>query len=182
MVTVGNRTGTVGRIQAIQQFTPSLLALLFAARLSGYVTQHWSYAHCFRAAALTALLALPLTFLIDEKRGSHRRHAQETPAEHAERLEAKRAERAQTAAALRQAARTPGLWAVVAYVFYLIFTPGTNTAQFYYSVDTSALLQAVPGQSRPVRLRPASMLGILTFAAISRHLPALALVLGAWAH
>ena len=180
MVSVGNRTGTVGRIQAIQQFTPSLLALLFAARLSGYVTQNWSYAHCFRAAALVSLLALPLTFLIDERRGSHRQHAQETPAEHAARLEAKRAERAQTAAALRQAARTPGLWAVVAFVFYLIFTPGTGTARFFYSVDRlhfSKQFLGDLGQYGSV----GTMLGILTFAALSRRLPALVLVWGAWA-
>lgn len=180
MVNIGNKTGTVGRIQAIQQFTPSLLGLLFAARLGGYVTQHWSYAHCFRAAALVALLALPLTFLIDEKRGSHRQSAHETPEEHAERLEAKRVERAQTAAALRQAARTPGLWAVVAFVFYLIFTPGTNTAQFYYAVDSlhfSKQFLGSLGQYGAVGV----MLGIVTFAAASRRLPARNLVWGAWA-
>ena len=153
MVTVGNRTGTVGRIQAIQQFTPPLIALLFAARLGGYVTQNWSYAHCFRAAALVSLLALPLVFLIDEKRGSHRQHERETPEEHAARLEAKRAERARTAAALRQAARTPGLWAVVAFVFYLIFTPGTGTAAVLLLRGQATLLQAVPGEPRPVWVR-----------------------------
>lgn len=65
MVTVGNKTGTVGIIQSVQQFLPLLLSLVFLARLSGYVTQNWSYAHCFRLAALMSLLALPLTFLID---------------------------------------------------------------------------------------------------------------------
>ena len=180
MVTIGNKTGTVGRIQAIQQFTTPLLALLFAARLGGYVTQNWSYAHCFRAAALISLLALPLVFLIDEKRGSHRQHAQETPEEHAARLEAKQAERARTAAALRQAARTPGLWAIVVFVFYLIFTPGTGTAQFYYSVDRLHFSKQFLGNLGQYG-SAGTMLGILTFAAISRRLPALALVWGAWA-
>ncbi len=178
MVTVGNKTGTVGRLQAVQQFTPYLLSLLFAARLGGYVTQHWSNAHCFRAAALTALCALPLTLLIDETRTS--RGQRETPAEHAARLEAKREERAQTALALRQAARTPGLWAVVAYVFYLIFTPGTNTAQFYYSVDTLHFSKQFLGNLGQFG-SAGVMLGILTFAAVSRKLPVVALILVAWA-
>ena len=179
MVTVGNRAGTVGRIQAVQQFTPSVLVFIVAP-LGGYVTQHWSYAHCFRVAALTALFALPLTFLIDEKRVGTGRHEREAPEEHAARLEAKRAERAQTAAALRQAARTPGLWAVVAYVFYLIFTPGTNTAQFYYSVDSLHFSKQFLGSLNRYGAA-GTMLGILVFAAISRRLPPLALVLGAWA-
>ena len=180
MVTVGNRTGTVGRIQAVQQFMPYLLALLFAARLGGYVTQHWSNAHCFRAAALTALLALPLTVLIDEKRGSHKQRERETPEEHARRLEATRVERAQTGAALRQAARTPGLWAVVAFVFYLIFTPGTNTAQFYYFVDTLHFSKQFLGSLGQFGAA-GNLLGILLFAAVSRKLPVPAFVWGAWA-
>lgn len=180
MVTIGNRTGTVGRVQAVQQFTPFLLSLLFAARLGGYVTQHWSYAHCFRAAALTSLLTLPLTFLIDEKRGSHRQHEHETPKEHAERLEAKRAERAQTAATLRQAVRSPGLWAVVAYVFYLIFTPGTNMAKFYYSVDTLHFSKQFLGNLGQFTAAGV-LLGILFFATVSRKLPVLAVTWGAWA-
>jgi MFS family permease len=180
MVTVGNKTGTVGRIQSVQQFTPYLLSLLFAARLGGYVTQHWSNAHCFRAAALTALFALPLTFLIDEKRGSHRQHERETTKEHAARLEAKRAERARTADALRQAARTPGLWTVVAFVFYLIFTPGTNTAQFYYSVDSLHFSKQFLGSLGQFGAAGV-LLGILFFAAVSRKLPVVALVWGAWA-
>ena len=180
MVTVGNKTGTVGQIQSVQQFTPYLLSLLFAARLGGYVTQHWSYAHCFRAAALTALFALPLTFLIDEKRSSAGQHARETPEEQAARLEAKRAERAQTATALRQAARTPGLWTVVAYVFYLIFTPGTGTAQFYYSVDALHFSKQFLGNLGQYG-SAGVMLGILFFAAVSRRLPIVAVTWGAWA-
>lgn len=179
MVTVGNKTGTVGRIQSVQQFTPYLLSLVFAARLGGYVTQHWSNAHCFRAAAVTSLLALPLTFLIDEKR-SGVRHEGETPAEHAARLDAKQAERAQTSAALRQAARTPSLWAVVAFVFYLIFTPGTGTAQFYYSVDSLHFSKQFLGNLGQYSAAGV-LLGILFFAAISRKLPVVAVTWGAWA-
>ncbi len=179
MVTVGNKTGTVGRIQAIQQFVPPLLALLYLAHLGGYVTQHWSNARCFRTAALMALIALPLTLLIEERRGGQAQRKQETAEEHAARLEGKRAERTQTAAALRQAARSPGLWAVVAFVFYLIFTPGTNTAQFYYSVDTLHFTKQFLGDLGQYGAAGV-MLGILTFAAVSRKLPVLALTLGAW--
>ena len=180
MVAVGNRTGTVGRVQAVQQFTPFLLALLFAAHLGGYVTQHWSYARCFGTAALVSLLTLPLMFLIDEKRVSAGQHAQETPAEHAERLEVKRAERAQTVTALRSAARSPGLWTVVAYVFYLIFTPGTNMAKLYYSVDTLHFSKQFIGDLGQFNAAGV-LLGILSFAAVSRKLPVMAVTWGAWA-
>ena len=180
MVTVGNRTGTVGRVQAVQMFTPYLLTLVFAARLGGYVTQNWSYASCFRTAALLSLLALPLTFLIDEKRVIAGPSARETPAEHFERLEAKRAERAQTTDALRRAARSPGLWAVVAYVFYLIFTPGTNTAQLYYTVDSLHFSKQFIGGLGQFGAAGV-LLGILTFGVVSRKMPVVAVTVGAWA-
>lgn len=180
MVTVGNRTGTVGRAQSIQMFMPFLLSLLFAARLGGYVTQNWSYPHCFHAAALVSLFALPLTFLIDESRVSRSQHKQETPWERTERLEAKHAERAQTVAALRQAARSPGLWAIVAYVFYLIFTPGTNTAQLYYAVDSLHFSKQFLGNLAQFGAAGV-LLGILFFGVVSRKLPVVAVVIGAWA-
>ena len=180
MVTVGNKTGTVGRIQSVQQFVPFLLTLLFAARVGGYVTQHWSYTHCFRAAALTSLLALPLTFLIDERRVSPAQRPQETAEEHRAREEAKRAERVQTTDALRRAVRTPGLWAVVAYVFYLIFTPGTNTAQFYFSVDSLHFSKQFLGNLAQF-VSAGVLLGIVTFGLISRKLPVFAIAWGAWA-
>ena len=179
MVTIGNKTGTVGRLQSVQMFTPYLLALVFAARLGGYVTQNWSYAYCFQVAALLSLLFLPLIFLIDEKRVSAGQHVRETPAEHAERLEAKRAERAQTTDALKKAARSPGLWVVVAYVFYLIFTPGTNTAQLYYAVDSLHFSKQFIG-SLGQFLAAGVLLGILSFGAVSRKLPVIAVTLGAW--
>jgi predicted MFS family arabinose efflux permease len=179
MVTVGNKTGTVGIIQSVQQFLPLLLSLVILARLSGYVTQNWSYAHCFRTAALIALLALPLTFLIDEKRVSGGQQGQETPEEHAARLAVKQEERTQTIAALQAAVKSPGLWAIVAFVFYLIFTPGTNTAQFYYMVDTLHFSKQFIGSLGQFGSAGA-MLGIIAFGAVSRFLPIRAVSVGAW--
>ena len=152
MVTVGNRAGTVGRIQAVQQFTPSVLVFIVAP-LGGYVTQHWSYAHCFRVAALTALFALPLTFLIDEKRVGTGRHEREAPEEHAARLEAKRAERTQTAAA--PAPSRPHAGPVGCRRLRVL--PDLHARHQYGSVllfrGLAALFQAVPGQPQPVRGR-----------------------------
>ena len=179
MVVVGNRTGTVPRLQGIQQFLPQVLLLAFAAHLRGYVTQHWSYEECFRIAALMALLALPLTLLIDEKRVSRQQGSHETPEEHAAREEAKRRDHAESAAALREAAKSPGLWAVVAYLFYLTLTPGGATAQFYFEVDALHFSKQFIG-SLGQWSSAGNILGILTIVVFSRRITLRALVWGGW--
>lgn len=179
MVTVGNKTGTVPRLQGIQQFLPSALFLLFLARLSGFVTQNWSYASCFRTAALMALLALPLTLLIDEKRVSHKQQAHESLEEHAERRDAKAKDRAESIAALRQAVKSPGLWAVIAYVFYFVLTPSGATAQFYFEVDVLHFSKQFIG-SLGQWSSAGNILGILTVVVISRRISVRALVWGGW--
>ena len=179
MVTVGNRTGTVGRIQSVQQFLPWLLSFVYLAHLSGFVTQHWSYARCFQAAALLSLLSLPLTLLIDEVRTQVPPRAMHLPGEAAARADLKHVERAQTVAALRDAARSPGLWAIVAFVFYLIFTPGTNTALFYYKTNTLHFSKQFIGDLGQYGAAGA-MLGIVAFALVSRRASVLTIVLGAW--
>src|SRR3569833_2230803 len=68
MVSVGTASGTVGRMQAVQQGVQMLLGVLVASRLAGFVTQHWSYSHCYRAGALVCLLAIPLVAFLPEKR------------------------------------------------------------------------------------------------------------------
>jgi MFS family permease len=179
MVTVGNKTGTVGRLQAIQQFVPFLLSLTFTARVSGYVTQHWSYAACFRSAALIALLALPLAFLIEEKRTHARQQQHETSEMHLARLEAKRLERQRGAKALGQAAKSPGLWAILAYVFYLTLTPSGSTAQFYFMVDHLHFSKQFIGNLGQYGAGGV-LLGILTFAAISRKISVRTLIWTGW--
>ncbi len=180
MVTVGNQTGTVPRLQGIQQFLPSALSLLFLARLSGFVTQNWSYASCFRTAALMALLALPLTLLIDEKRVSHKQQAHESLEEHAERRDVKARDREESAEALRQAVKSPGLWAVIAYVFYFVLTPSPGTAQFYFEVDVLHFSKQFIG-SLGQWSSAGNILGILTVVIISRRISIRALVWGGWA-
>ena len=178
MVVVGNRTGTVPRLQGIQQVVQPVL-VLFVANLGGYVTQHWSYAACFRTAALMALLALPLTLVIDEKRISSRQTAHETSEEHAERQQAKAQERAESAAALRSAARSPGLWAVVAYLFYLTLTPSGATAQFYFEVDALHFSKQFIGGLNKWSSAGA-ILGIITVIVFSRRITLRVLVWGGW--
>ncbi len=180
MVSVGNRTGTVPRLQGIQQFLPFALSFLVLARLGGYVTQNWSYAHCFRTAALLALLALPLTLLISEGRVSRRQSAHETSAEHAQRAGAKARDRAESLAALRLATRSPGLWAVIAYIFYLTLTPSGSTAQLYFEVDTLHFSKQFIGDLGQWS-SAGVILGILTILAISRRISVRALVWGGWA-
>lgn len=180
MVAVGNQTGTVPRLQSIQQLVPVVLSFVALARLSGYVTQHWSYALCFRTAALMALLALPLTLLIAEKRVSPRQQARETSEEHAQRAEAKMRDHAESLAALRQAAKSPGLWAVIAYVFYFTLTPSGSTAQFYFEVDTLHFSKQFIGNLDQWS-SAGVILGIVTIAAISRRISVRTLVWSGWA-
>lgn len=179
MVSIGNRTGTVGRLQSIQQGIPLIMTVLFGGRLSGYVAQHWSYTACFFAAGVTALAAAPLAVMIEESRVVNARHAQETEEEHRARLQTRREERERTTAALKKAATSPGLWAIVGFVFYLIITPGTGTAQFYYcsnalhfSKEFFGLLQSYGSAG--------AIAGILLFGFVSRRLPVRAMVWGAF--
>ena len=178
MVVVGNRTGTVPRLQGIQQIVQPVL-VLFIADLGGYVTQHWSYAACFRTAALMALLSLPLTLVIDEKRVSRKQGAHETPEEHAAREEAKRRDQAESAAALREAAKSPGLWAVIAYIFYLTLTPGGATAQFYFEVDALHFSKQFIGGLNKWS-SAGIILGIITAIVFSRRITLRVLVWGGW--
>lgn len=134
-VRVGNRTGTISQLQTIQWLVPSAGTILFGAHLSGYVTQHWTYHACFRDAALCALLALPLVFLIDEHRAVHAPGLHETPEARAMRRAEALADRRRTGMALRQGLGGPGLWPVIAFVFALQLAPRPGTAQFYYMVN-----------------------------------------------
>ena len=179
MVAVGNATATVGRLQSLQQGTQLLIVGLFAGQLSGYVTQHWSYAHCFNAAALVCIISSVFVATLPERRVLSTPKPNESAEEHQQRQAAKAEERAEVAGALREAARTPGLWVVVAFVFYLIFTPGTNTAQFFYMNDVLHFSKQFVGTlQQPGAL--GALIGIVLFLITSRRLPVRAMVWGAY--
>ena len=179
MVKVGNRTGTVGVLQSIQQFVPSGLAVLGLAHMSGYVTTHWSDRQCFLTAAVTSLFTFPLFLLIDERRVIAERQQHETAAEHEERNRQKLAERQHTLTNLKTAAKSIELWAIVGFVFYLIFTPSVNNAQFMYQVNYLHFTKqqignlGSPGAS-------GTMVGIILFGIASRFIPVRPIVWGAW--
>ncbi len=177
MVAVGNRTRRLSQLQSLIVFVPSVLAILYTARLSGYVTQHWSYHHAFGLAALLMLLQVPLVLLIDEKPAvAAENQGRVHPAE---RRAARQEERARSAAALRQAARMPGLWAIIGFVFYLILTPGVNNAQIYYMTDVLHFSKQLIG-SLGAYSSAGSIVSMGLFAAFSRRMPVRGLVWGAW--
>jgi MFS family permease len=179
MVAVGNRTGTVGRMQSVQQGVQLVMTALFAAQLGGYVTQHWSYAHCFDAGALVCVISAIFVAALPETRVLKGPRPQETEEEHRQRQASKAAERAEVARTLKDAARTPGLWAMVGFVFYLIVTPGTNTAQFYYMNDVLHYSKQFIGSiGQPGAI--GAIIGILLFLVTSRRLPIRAMVWGAY--
>ena len=180
MVKVGNVTGSVGTLQSIQQFVPQALTVAFLARMSGYVTQHWSYHVCFLAAAIASLFCVPLYLLIDEKKVVANRQANESHEEHEKRSQQKAAERRHTLDTLKSAAKSTELWAIVGFVFYLIFTPSVNLAQFIYQTNYLHFTkQQIGNLGQPGAA--GTMLGIILFAFASRYVPVRSVVWGAWA-
>ena len=176
MVTVGNRTGTFGPLQSLYQFTPLALSLAYTGNLDGYVTQNWTYPHTFAVAALVSLAAAPLAFLIEDTRvvSSCRLTAEDAAARRA----LKGADRAQTRAALRDAARTPGLWVITAFLFYLYVTPLLMTASVYYQTDVLHLSKDFIGRLDKWS-SAGSIAGLIAFGAVSRRLPMRILIWGA---
>ncbi len=175
LVSVGNRTDTFGPLQTLYQFTPLVLALVYTGKLDGEVTQHWSFAHAFTAAGLVSLAALPLTFFLDDTPAAA---GQATREQTAARRAAKAREKAQTAAALRDAARTPGLWVMTAFLFYLYVTPLLLTAAVYYETDVLHLSKGFIGRLDSWSAAGA-IAGLLAFGTLSRALPVRAVVWGA---
>jgi Na+/melibiose symporter-like transporter len=175
MVSVGNRTNTFGPLQTLYQFTPLVLALVYTGKLDGQVTATWSYHHAFLTAGLVSLAFAPLAFLIEDRRVVSGRA---TPEELGARKDAKDRERAQTAVALREAARTPGIWAVTAFFFYLNVTPLLLTASVYYETDVLKLSKDFIGRLDSWTAA-GSIAGLLAFGALSRKLPIRAIVWGA---
>ena len=180
MVSIGNVTGTIGRLQAIQQGLPLVMALTFSSKLAGYVAQNWSYQRCFLIAGLLAAAGALVTLLIHEKPVGHHndQHGNTLHEQHLTKLEDRRDMKAH-AKVLGKALSSPGLWVCVVYVFYLILTPGTNTAQFYYSTVVIHLSAqqlgnlGMPGSA-------GSIIGTLIFLFFSRKLPTAAFVWGAF--
>ena len=176
MVQIGNATGQIGRLQTVTRFISPVLTIAFAAHLSGYVTQHWSYRACFAASGLITLFTLPLTWLIDERRLP--RAARQTPEENAARRAARRTDRAQTTAALREATRSPAIRCVIGFIFYLQLVPEIGTARFFFLVDHLHLSKQAIGDLGGWSSAGA-LLGVLVFAAVSTRLPVRVITWGA---
>ena len=82
------------------------------------------------------------------------------------------------AAALREAARTPGLWVMTAFLFYLYVTPLLLTASVYYETDVLKLSKDFIGRLDNW-MAAGSIAGLVAFGAVSRKLPIRVLVWGA---
>ncbi len=167
MVSVGNPTGTFGSMQSVLQFVPIVMMLAYTAHLRGYVAQFWTFQHCFWVALVLCLLRAPFALLIHEQRVTG---SKQTPEERAAHLETRREEQARVRAALRAATASPGLWAIVGFVFYLILTPGINNAIYYYQKDVIHLSDQFIGDlGRWGGL--GTVIGLIVFMFGSRFLP-----------
>ncbi len=178
LVVVGNATGTFGRLQTLLYLISYGWVLVYTGHLTGHVTQFWSYRLAFEWAAALSLAGTLLVWLIPEKRQAGQ-GASVAPEDLIVRNAVRREERQRTLAILRSAAASPGLWVLVAFIFYLIVTPGTNTVQVYYETDALHLSKQFIGD-----LRSWTSAGVLAALALygtaSSRLSARALVFGAW--
>lgn len=180
MVSIGNRTGSVGMLQSIQQFIQPLLSVAGLAIIGGYVTQHWSYSACFMGSAVASLASLPLFLFIEERPVLSARQSHESAEEHRARAALKAEERARTVSSLKTAAKSTELWAVVGFVFYLIFTPSNNNAQLFFMVNHLKFSKLFIGElDSPNSI--GTMVGIVLFGFMSSRMPVRAIVWGAWA-
>jgi len=176
MVAIGNLTGTFGILQSLAIAVPLIMALTYTSHLSGYVTQYWSYQHCFQMSALLFLVYIPLALLIDEKRfGVAQLH--ETKEERTG--TAARQKQREVTATMRQAAANRDLWLLVGFVFYLGITPGIFTAQIYFMTDVLHFDKQFIGDLK--RWDAAGqVVALVGFMAGSRFLPVWAIVWGSW--
>ena len=179
LVVVGNATGTFARLQTLLYLVSYGWVLAYTGYLRGYVTQHWTYAHAFEVAAALSLATTLLVFLIPETRRAGHSQAKASPEEAARRKADRQAERQQTLATLRSAMTSPGLWALVAFIFYLIVTPGVTTAQVYFETDALHLSKQFIGNL--TRWTSGGVLAALfVYGGASRWLSVRTLVWGAW--
>lgn len=176
MVAIGNLTGTFGMIQAVFTFVPVVLAMVLVPPIQAYTVMHWSLHACMLAASGLVYFRLICLPLIDEQR--MQRVEGSTPAAVKER-ERRRAEDRRKSAALQRAIRTPGLWVLTVFIFYLILTPGTNSAAYYYYRGALNLSDAFVA-----RLgywgNGGALLALAVFFYYSRRMPIWSMVWGAW--
>ena len=177
LVVVGNATGTFGRLQTLLYFISYGWVLVYTGHLTGHVTQFWSYRLAFEYAAAFSLAGTLLVFLIPERRAEH--EASLAPEDLLARNAARQEERQRTLAVLRSAAASPGLWVLVVFIFYLIVTPGTNTAQVYYETDALHLSKQFIGDLRSWT-SAGVLIALALYGAASSRLSARTLVFGAW--
>jgi MFS family permease len=173
MVTIGNRTGNFGRFQSLIVFVPYALSLGYTSHLSGFVAQHWTYTQSYTTAAILAALMLPLVLLMEDQRVGKGNHVEESP----QRVEERARERAANQAKLREAMKSTPLWVTIAYVFYLIITPGPNST-YYFTDGLHLSKQFIGDLGRWIAV--GGLTGMALFASASRRLPVIALVVGAW--
>ncbi len=179
MVAIGNVTGRFSQLISALYLIPIIMGITYTSSLSGYVVDHWSFSRAFIVGAAITLLSIPLVFLIDEKRTSKKQHSWESTDAHASRMLEKRNERNRIAAALRSAMRSPGLWALVFFVFYLIFTPGINNTKLYYERDYLHFSGTLIGELGRYA-NWGALIGYFLYGLTSRKVPVYMLAWGAW--
>jgi Na+/melibiose symporter-like transporter len=132
------------------------------------------------AGGLCAICGALLTFLILEKPVDRRdEHPERTLHEvHIEKQQDRRDMKAH-AATLGKTVVSPALWVCVFYVFYLIITPGTLTAQFYYATSVLHFSPQFIG-NLGMPYAAGAIVGTVLFLLVSKRLATAVIVWGAF--
>ncbi len=175
MVTIGNRTGTFGRLQSLSMFVPLVLRIVALSHFGGYVTEHWSYQSAFLTAGMLYLLYLPFVCFLEDRRVSH--GSRRAPS--AEDLIRIPEDRARRSAVLKRVMRSPGLWSVLSFIVYLQLTPYIDTARTYYQADVLHFSKQFIGDLGSYG-SVGVLISLLIFNVMSRRLSARAHIWGAY--
>ena len=177
VVSLGNVTGRFGQLFSFTRLLPVILGITFTARMSGIVAQNWSYAATYLAGAAITLISMPLVLFIDEIKQPAAHTLTET--ERTELAPSNALKHAASVKSILHALKSPSLWALVGFVFYLIVTPGIGNTKLYFEQDSlhfSKKLIGLLGMYTNFGL----LFGYFAYAAVSRRLPVYMLAWTAW--
>ncbi len=176
MVRIGNNSGTFGIMISTSQMIGIVFSILITAHLTGVIAHFWTFQHAALIWFITIITRLPLVFLLPEKREMyHKMTEEERRDRHAQHQE----QTAKAKEVLKKTLKMPGTWAITLFIFYLIITPGSSNATYFFErnvVHLSSIEIGNLGKYSAI----GNLLGLCIFALVSYFLSVRSLVWNAF--